>query len=252
MQKSIIHSSNSIIGILMVLVSSIAFSSKAIMVKLSFAYPVDVTTLIALRMLFSVPFFVALIIWIHFKHAIKSLSLYEIAIFLFIGVVTGYGSMWLNFEGLKTVSAGLERVILFLYPTMVVLLNAVVHQHKISKYELIALFMSYIGVLLVVGHDVHFANNQSDAIILGAGFVFASAFVYAVYLVLSGRLIPKFGALTYTAYGMIIIAMTSSLHFLMTENIETVMQLPAQVFLLSLLMALVATVLPALLLNMGI
>lgn len=241
-----------IIGIAMVLVSSIAFSSKAIMVKLAYAYPVDAAMLIALRMAFSVPFFVGLIVWLRMKKITKPLLAKEIALLLFIGVVTGYGSMWLNFEGLKTVSAGLERVILFLYPTIVILLNALIHKHKVTRYEVTALLASYAGVLLVVGHDIQSATGDVPSVILGASLVFASAVTYAVYLVLSGRLIPRFGALLYTAYGMVIISITSAVHFALTEDIAVVMQLPVQVFGICLLMAVVATVLPALFLNMGI
>ncbi len=246
------YSRHTMIGIALVLVSSIAFSSKAIMVKLAYAYPVDAATLIALRMAFSVPFFVGMIVWLRLKGVIKPLSLHDMAMLLFIGIVTGYGSMWLNFAGLETVSAGLERVILFLYPTIVILLNAAIHKHKITKYEVIALFASYAGVLLVVGHDMQSAAGGTASIIWGAGLIFGSAVTYAVYLVLSGRLIPKYGALLYTAYGMVVMSVTSATHFALTESFDAAIHLPIQVYGFSLLMALIATVIPALCLNIGI
>lgn len=251
MQHSSQHQ-QSFIGIAMVLLSSIAFSSKAIMVKLSFAYPVDTATLIALRMAFSIPFFIGLIIWLRLQKRIQSLNLHDVAMLLFIGVVTGYGSMWLNFEGLQTVSAGLERVILFLYPTIVILLNALIHNHKITKYEVVALIMSYSGVLFVVGHDITHTAGDTHAIVHGALLVLGSAVAYAVYLVLSGRLIPRYGALLYTAYGMVVISLASATHFALTKDVVVITQLPMPVYGYVFLMALIATVIPALFLNMGI
>ncbi len=245
------HSKQTFAGILMVLVASIAFSSKAIMVKLAYAYPVNAATLIALRMLFSVPFFLGLIFWIkHSKRSFK-LSYQDIALMIFIGVVTGYGSMWLNFAGLTYVTAGLERVILFLYPTIVILLNAAMHKHKITKHELVALVLSYVGVFLVVGHDLSMPTATSNTL-LGAGLVLGSAITYALYLVLSGRIIPRIGATLFTAYTMIVISVASAVHFVLTEDVQLVMHLPQQVYVISVMIALIATVLPSIMLNMGI
>lgn len=239
-------------GTLMVLVASIAFSSKAIMVKLAYAYPVNAATLIALRMAFSIPFFMGLIFWIRHTKTNTKLSRSDKVQLAFIGIVTGYGSMWLNFAGLTYVTAGLERVILFLYPTLVVLLNTIFHQHKITKYEVLALVLSYAGVFLVVGHDLAMPTAAASNTLLGAGLVLASAVTYAVYLVLSGKLIPRLGAPLFTAYIMIIISITSGIHFVLTEEVSMAMHLPAPVYGLSFMIALIATVLPSIFLNMGI
>ena len=238
-------------GILMVLVASIAFSSKAIMVKLAYVYPVNAATLIALRMMFSIPFFIGLIFWIKHSKATLKLSRKDVGTMLFIGVVTGYGSMWLNFAGLTYVTAGLERVILFLYPTIVILLNTAMHQHKITKHEVIALALSYIGVFLVVGHDLSMPTATSSTL-LGAGLVLGSAITYALYLVLSGKIIPRIGASLFTAYTMIVISIASGVHFILTEEVSAAMHLPPQVYGISFMIALIATVLPSILLNMGI
>lgn len=246
------HTRETIAGTLMVLLASIAFSSKAIMVKLAYVYSVNAATLIVLRMVFSIPFFIGLIFWIrHRKESVK-LSRADTMQLIFIGVVTGYGSMWLNFAGLTYVTAGLERVILFLYPTLVVLLNAVLHQHKITRYEVVALTLSYAGVFLVVGHDLSIPTVAAANTLLGAGLVLASAVAYAFYLVLSGKLIPRLGASLFTAYIMIIISMASGVHFLLTEDISHTMHLPVPVYILSFMIAVIATVLPSIFLNKGI
>lgn len=250
--QSQIQSRQAFIGILMVLVASVAFSSKAIMVKLAYVYPVNASTLIALRMLFSIPFFMGLILWVNYKNRSVKINFADIRKLILIGVVTGYGSMWLNFAGLTYVTAGLERVILFLYPTIVVLLNTALHQHKITKYEIVALLLSYAGVFLVVSHDLSMPTAAASHTLLGVSLVLGSAVTYAFYLVLSGKIIPRLGASLFTAYTMIVISIASAIHFLLTENISMAMHLPVQVYGLSFMIALIATVLPSMLLNMGI
>jgi drug/metabolite transporter (DMT)-like permease len=240
------------IGSVMVLVSAIAFSSKAIIVKLAYAYPVDAATLIALRMVFSIPFFIGLAIWVRMSGVRVKLSRKEWFEMLLLGGVAGYGSMWLNFAGLAYVSAGLERVILFLYPTLVVLMSAVVFKHQITKREVFALVTSYAGVILVVWHDLSLASTMSSHTLLGAALVLASAIVYAAYLLVSGKIIPRLGAPLFTAYTMLIATVASATHFALSENIQAAMHLPAQVYWLALLMAVVATVLPSILMNAGI
>lgn len=240
------------IGSVMVLVSAIAFSSKAIIVKLAYAYPVDAATLIALRMVFSIPFFIGLAIWVRMSGVRVKLSRKEWVEMLLLGGVAGYGSMWLNFAGLEYVSAGLERVILFLYPTLVVLMSAVVFKHQITKREVFALVTSYAGVILVVWHDLSLASTMSNRTLLGAALVLASAIVYAAYLLVSGKIIPRLGAPLFTAYTMLIATVASATHFVLSENIQAAVHLPAQVYYLALLMAVVATVLPSILMNAGI
>jgi drug/metabolite transporter (DMT)-like permease len=176
----------------------------------------------------------------------------DIGTMLFIGVVTGYGSMWLNFAGLTYVTAGLERVILFLYPTIVILLNSMLHKHQITKHEIVALILSYVGVLLVVGHDLAVPTTAAENTLLGASLVLGSAITYAFYLVLSGRIIPRIGATLFTAYTMTIISIASAVHFLLTEDLDLARHLPLQVYGISFMIALIATVLPSIILNMGI
>ena len=238
------------IGSIMVLVSAVAFSSKAILVKLAYAYPVDAATLIALRMLFSIPFFAGLIFWVRSQGNYTPLSRKHLAEIIVLGVIGGYGSMWLNFAGLEYVTAGLERVILFLYPTMVVLISAAMLGRGISKRELLALVLSYAGVILVVWHDVDIAHSTKT--LLGAGLVFASALTYAAYLVWSGEIIARIGAPLFTAYMMLFASVASAAHFATTEHIDTMLHLPGEVYWLSFLMAALATVLPSILMNLGI
>ncbi|MFA6178486.1 MAG: DMT family transporter [Candidatus Methylopumilus sp.] len=241
-----------LIGSLMVLAAAITVSSKAIIVKLAYAYPVDAATLIALRMAFALPFFIALLLWGHATNGDARISKRDAWAIAILGVVGGYGPMWLDFAGLAYVTAGLERIILFLYPTMVVILSAVLYKQRIGKREMLALALSYAGVGLVVGHDLFTLKSAVGHTMLGASLVAASAFVYAAYLVASGRLIPRVGSSLFTAYTMLAATLASGLHFASSTHAVSILQLPAPVYWLSLLMAVVATVLPAILLNAGI
>lgn len=239
-------------GAMLVLLSSVAFSSKAIMVKLAYAYHIDAATLIALRMAFAIPFFAALGWWAMRRGVPVRMTRPDWGRLMLLAVVGGYGSMWLNFEGLRYVSAGLERVILFLYPTLVVAMSAVFLKHRITRREWFAMVTSYAGVVLVVWHDVSLAGFDSAETLYGAGLVLLSAIVYAGYLLVSGQLIPKLGASRFTALTMGLAALASATHFACNGSYEKVTSFPQAVYMLALLMALVATVLPSVLMNLGI
>jgi drug/metabolite transporter (DMT)-like permease len=237
---------------MLVLLSSVAFSSKAIMVKLAYAYHLDAATLIALRMAFAIPFFAGLGWWAMRQSAPVSMTGKEWIMLVLLAVIGGYGSMWLNFEGLRYVSAGLERVILFLYPTLVVVMSAMFLKHQVTRREWFAMLTSYAGVVLVVWHDVEIAGLASDETLYGAWLVLLSAIVYAGYLLISGQLIPKLGASRFTACTMSMAALTSACHFGTSESMSGLTNLPHAVYVLAFLMALIATVLPSVLMNMGI
>ncbi|MFZ3088558.1 MAG: DMT family transporter [Methylotenera sp.] len=243
---------NAYIGSLMVLAAAVTVSSKAIFVKLAYAYSVDAATLITLRMAFSAPFFIGLALWARASATAAKISRRDGWMIVVAGMLGGYGPMWLDFAGLAYVTAGLERIVLFLYPTMVVILTAILFKQRISKREISALVLTYAGVGLVVGHDLTLTKLEESQTMLGVALVFASAISYAAYLVFSGRLIPRVGSSLFTAYTMLAATAASAGHFATTPHQTSVLHLPIQVYLLSLSMALVATVLPAILLNEGI
>ena len=222
------------------------------MVKLAYVYHVDVETLLVLRMGFSAPLFLALGIWSLGRESAPALSGRDIRLLVILGVLGGYLPMWLNFAGLSYVSAGLERVILFLYPTMVVLISAMLYQHKITWVEVFSLLTSYAGVSLAVGHDLTVMKSGAGDTVLGALLVAASALTYAGYLVFSGRLIPRMGSATFTSAIMLVVGIAAAVHFSLTSHHTALLHLPPQVYGLSLLMAVIATFLPSVLLNSGI
>lgn len=246
------ESSHPYYGAMLVLVSSVAISSKAIMVKLAYVYHIDTETLIALRMAFAMPFFIGLGWWAMQQDTPLTMSSKDWLSLLVLAIVGGYGSMWLNFEGLRYVSAGLERVILFIYPALVVVMSSVFLKHTITRREWFAMVISYTGVVLVVLHDVELAGLDSEQTLYGAWLVLLSAIVYAGYLLGSGQLIPKLGASRFTALTMTLAALASGCHFGVSGSFTVMTAQPKAVYVLALLMALIATVLPAVLMNLGI
>lgn len=237
---------------MLVLVAAVTVSSKAIMVKLAYAYSVDAESLIALRMLFAMPFFVALAIWAQRSGHGARMTMRDGTFIAILGVVGGYAPMWFDFAGLAYVSAGLERIILFLYPTMVVLISAVLFGRRIGRREIFALAVSYAGVGLAVGHDLAVLKSGAAETLLGVGLVMISALTYAGYLVFSGRVIPRVGTANFTAYTMLMAGIASGVHFAVTPHAVSITQLPLPVYHIALLMAVVATVLPSIMLNAGI
>lgn len=238
---------NALLGITFAALSAIGFSTKAILVKLAYASPVDAITLLALRMAFSVPFFIAAALWSRSNHTTPLAQRDWMAV-LALGLIGYYLSSLLDFSGLQYISAGLERLILFLYPTMVVLLSAAIFKRSIGRWEIVALALSYAGIALVFMHDA--SGNQSD-IALGASMVFVSTLTYSVYLVGAGHFIARIGATRFTAYAMMVASAATLLQFALTHPVSA-LELPTRVYGLGFAMAIFSTVLPVFMLSTGI
>ncbi|MDB5261528.1 MAG: EamA/RhaT family transporter [Adhaeribacter sp.] len=240
-----------VIGAALVFLSAVCFSSKAIMVKLAYRYHVDSVSLLTLRMAFAVPVFLLVAYFSQTNKAQHSekISNRDYCWLVLMGFVGYYLSSLFDFIGLQYITAGLERLILFIYPTLVVVLSAVFLGKPISRNQFIALGLTYAGVLLVLLGDVHTESRAN--MIKGGLFVFASAVTYATYLMGSGQLIPKFGAVRFTSYAMTLAALGVFGHYLVAGQ-QHLLQLPLPVYGYSFLMAMIATVAPAYLLSEGI
>jgi drug/metabolite transporter (DMT)-like permease len=227
-------------GSLMVVVAAIAFSGKAVIIKLAYRHGVDAVTLLALRMIFSAPLFALLAWWATRDSAAPALSGPDLRAVMALGVVGYYLASYFDFLGLQHISAALERLILYLNPTLVLLLSVLVLRRPVTRFDLIALLLSYGGILLVFWHDVRL---DADGVLLGAALVFGSAACYAVYLVLSGELVRKVGAIRLTAYAMCVATVGVLTQFALLRPLASLAQ-PAPVLWLSLVNALLCTVLP--------
>jgi drug/metabolite transporter (DMT)-like permease len=239
-----------LVGTACVLLAAVGFSAKAILVKLAYAYPVDATTLLALRMLFSAPFFVLMAVWSGRASAARALTRRQWVSVLALGFTGYYLASYLDFLGLAYITAGLERLILFLYPTIVVLLSAWRLNKPIRSHHVIALAISYGGIALVFTENLNFGGHAHQ-VALGGVLVFASGVVYSFYLIGAGETVGQIGAMRFTAYAMLVACAVCILQFLFTHNVGA-LELPVQVYLLSFLMAIISTVVPAGLMSEGI
>lgn len=237
-------------GTVCVVLAAICFSAKAVIVKLAYAYPVDAATLLALRMLFSAPFFVLMAVWSGRGAAAATLARRDWLVVALLGFVGYYLASYLDFLGLQYISAGLERLILFLYPTVVVLLSAWLLKKPVHRRHVAALALSYGGIALVFTEYLGFGEQTSD-LVLGGLLVFASGVVYAFYLIGTGEIIGKLGAARFTSYAMLVACAVALLQFLVAHDLAD-LALPHEVYWLSLLMAVISTVIPAWLMSEGI
>lgn len=223
---------------------AVLFSAKAIVVKLAYRYGVDAATLIALRMLASGPFFAVAYAW-SARHALP-LRRADHARLILIGLLGYYAASMLDFLGLQYISAALERLVLYLSPTLVLLLSVLFLRRRIQTVEFWALLLTYSGIVLVLWHDL--AQMHDDAaplgpVVWGATLVFASAVCYALYLVVSGELVQRLGAIRLTSYAMLVSTAAVLLQFVLLRPFSALQQ-PEPVLWLSLINGLACTVLP--------
>lgn len=235
-------------GILLVLASAVLFSTKSIFIKLGYRDAVDPVTLLALRMVLSLPFFLAMGWWASRDEARAPLTRHDWLRLAALGVGGYYLAALLDFLGLQYISAGLERLVLFLYPTFTVLITAVWLKRPVTGRTWAAIAVSYVGMALVVWPDLH---HSSARLALGMALVLGSSLTYALYLVGSGEMIPRLGANRFTGIALSIACVAGALQFLASHPLAGLASLGARTWGLGLILAVVCTVLPATLLTNG-
>ena len=226
---------------------AIAFSGKAIIVKLAYRYGVDAVTLIMLRMVFALPFFMVMAWWA--GRGKPPLTRRDWAGVVALGFSGYYLSSMLDFAGLQYISASLERLILYLGPTLVLLLNWRVKGQPVSRAQWVAMAVSYAGALLVFGVELRVAPGGATA--WGALLVFLSTFSYSLYLFYSGEYVQRLGALRLGGWATAVACILCILQFLMMRPLSAV-QVAPQVLWLSVLNATACTAAPVLLVMMAI
>lgn len=234
-------------GLLLAGVGAIAASGKAVIVKLAYRHGADATTLLSLRMLVALPFFVAMGAWA--ARRAPALSRGDLGRVALLGFSGYYLSSYLDFLGLQYISATLERLILYLSPTLVVLIALLVLRQRPTRLQVLALLVSYLGVLLAFGHDIQLDGRRT---LLGAALVFASALSYAVYLFGSGQAVARIGAVRLTAYASTVACVLCIGQYLLLQPLAALGRQPPPVYWLSLLNGTVCTVLPVLAIMLGV
>lgn len=237
-------------GYIYILTAALCFSAKAIIIKLAYAdYPdVDAMTLLAWRMIWSLPFF-GITAFIASRDRIAlPLTRKDIAAVVGLGVLGYYVSSWLDFAGLQYVSAGTERMVLFTYPTLVVLFTALIEKRAVTRPEIGALAFTYGGLALVFLPQT--GAEEAD-LVKGASLVFSAAVTFAIFTVASVPVLARVGAFRFTAYTMTAACCATAIHYLVLQGMTPVNP-PAGVIAYGATLALVSTIVPAFLVAMGL
>lgn len=229
------------LGIALAILAALGFSFKAIFVKLSYAVaPVDAVTLLTLRMSFSLP--VVLWVAVAIGRSAPPLGRRDWGLLVLLGLVGYYGSSILDFIGLQYISAALERLILFIYPTITVLIGVLAFGRRLEKRQIGALLLTYAGIGLAFAHDLQVAGDVT-LVLTGAAFVFGSALLYAIYSAGAEVAIRRVGAIRFAALGILVSTVATQLHFVTTQPVSALV-LPLPVYGYAAAMALFSTVLP--------
>jgi len=243
-----LHHRRYIYGLLMAGLGSILFSGKAILVKLAFGYGANAETLIALRMLMALPLFWGIYWWQAHRQAMSPLILKDQIKIFSLGFMGYFLSSYLDFLGLQYISVGLERIVLYLTPTIVLLISYFVLNKSISRLQWYALAVGYLGVIVVFIQD---ASSTGSMALLGMFLVCASAWSYAIYMIGSGEMVRRVGSVRLVVYASSASAFMSVIQILIYDPAAVFVQAP-QIYWLSLLNASLCTVIPMLLIMVAI
>ncbi len=229
------------LGIVFAVLAAFGFSFKAIFVKLAYAAaPVDAVTLLTLRMSFALPLALWAVLWL--CRSAVPLTRKDGVLLLALGLLGYYGASILDFVGLQYISAALERLILFIYPTMTVLIGVLALGKRLEKRQVAALLLSYAGIGLAFAHDLQVAGDV-HAVLIGSAFVFGSALSYALYSAGAEVAIKRLGSIRFAALAIIVSTFATQLHFVAVQPFAALIQ-PVPVYLYCAAMAIFSTVLP--------
>ncbi len=228
-------------GVALAIIGTLVFSFRPILVKLVYVtYPVSPVTLLFLRMSIALPFFLVVAWWLRGDEPrLTGLDWTKVAALGFIGY---YAASFLDFIGLKYVGAGVGRLILYLYPTLVLLISFLFLHRRPTRRQLGALVITYAGVALILSSQLH-GGAEERLFLLGALFVFASSLFYATYLVASAELVKRVGSMRFTAYSMAVATLPALAQFFAIEPMSA-LDLPGKIWLYAILLATFTTVLP--------
>ena len=235
-------------GIAFALAGTVSFAFRPILIKLAYAetasaHSVSATTLLFLRMTLSLPFFLAMAWWMRRNNpSAAPIARRDWLGIVGLGFLGYYFASLLDFLGLQYVSAGVGRLIMFLYPTLVVILSAVFLKKNPTLRQLAALAITYSGIALVLSSQIS-AAPEHRSFVFGALLIFASAMCYAVYLVTGSQLVQRVGSIRFTAYTMIVSTAPAVVQFFILES-PAALELPANLWWIAITLASVCTVLP--------
>jgi drug/metabolite transporter (DMT)-like permease len=240
-----------IAGFIITLMGAILFSTKAIIIKKAFEHTqVDALSLLTLRMVFALPFYLIAAFAISRQTSNVKMTRRQWGITLLMGILGYYLSSLFDFIGLQYISAGLERLILFLYPTFALLINRWFYKQTITRNQKLALLFTYTGIAIAFVGELQLDHSNVN-FYLGSFLVFLCAVTYSMYIVGSGKVIPEIGAAKFTAYAMLASTFGILLHFIIRNDYGLLTATPSLLWY-GLLLAIIATVVPSFLLSDGL
>ena len=236
-------------GFIYALIGATLFSLKPILIKLAYVQGIDTVTLLTLRMMIALPCYLAIGFWLLFRRPCGSINLQKhILPILLIGILGYYLASYLDMLGLTMITAQLERLILFVYPTMVVILGAIFFQQKMTRNIWLSLLLTYAGVVSIVIHDLSSLGSQ---VMEGAVLVFASALCFALFMLLSKVQITHIGSRLFTSIAMSSASIAVICHFSLTQSFDQLMVSSESLFLVFGI-AIISTVIPSFLMSAAI
>ena len=242
----------SLAGFVVTFIGAILFSTKAVIVKKAFAdIKVDALSLLAVRMICAVPFYLIVAFYKTNQEENKKLTAKQWWFLIVLGLSGYYLSSFLDFVGLQYISAGLERLILFLYPTITMLITTLVYKQKVSTIQKMALLLTYAGTAVAFYGELKLDTGNAD-FYYGSLLIFLCAITYGFFVAGSGQLIPQIGATKFTAYAMTVAAVGVLLHFVTNGNFTVIESGNTKFWLYGILIAVVATVIPSFLISAGL
>jgi drug/metabolite transporter (DMT)-like permease len=227
------------------------FSSKAIFVKIAYFEEPDAAMLLALRMLFSLPFFLAIGAVAHVKRKAQGRAMPDrqtVAACIGSGFIGYYLAAILDFEALTYITAQLERLVLFSYPLFVMILGAMFFARRMTVSGVIGALITYGGLAVVFQRGIEIGGSNT---LIGASLVLAAALSFALYQLLAQGFIAKLGSMVFTSVAMASAAVACIAHYWIKSGTLAFPVSPMFIGLAATL-ALVATVLPSFLVNAGL
>ena len=230
------------LAIILAATGVVFFSSKAIFVKKVYDYDIDTLSVLFLRMTFALPVYFVVAVVSTIKSRSRKVAFTDYLWLIVLGFLGYYLASFLDFKGLNYVSASMERLILFVYPTMVLFISWIFMKKAVTQQQRLAVAITYIGVFIAFSNNIR-TESQTNFFI-GAAFIFVSAISYAFFLVISGNIIPRMGTWRFTSYAMITSCIAVMLHCIAVGNI-TFNHFPSDVYFICLGMAVFATIIPS-------
>jgi drug/metabolite transporter (DMT)-like permease len=237
------------IGVLILVIANIGFSSKAVLIKLMYQYQIDTISVISLRMVFSLPFFIIIALYLSKKEDNIRLNRSDWLKISGLGILSYYVSSMLDFLGLQYVSAGVERLILFTYPTMVVILSAIFFKKKITTPQYFALLLTYIGVGIIFVAETGLGAQKDFW--RGASYIFTCAFTYSLYVIGTGQMVQRIGSVKFSCYAMMAATVPCLIQSYVHNGVD-IFHYPKEIYYLTVWLSIIATVIPIFLIVEGI